>query len=101
MQPNCRNWMTSVELDGLSVLLPCFYRGARIGIGSAAVVFRGRPQMKPYWINPGANGRLAIVPRPRGGDWLADDLHALRREGIDILVSLLTPSEVEELGLTN
>jgi Polymorphic toxin system, DSP-PTPase phosphatase len=55
--------------------------------------------MTIFWINPGANGRLAIVPRPRGDDWLADDLATIRRNGIDILVSLLTPAEIAELGL--
>lgn len=55
--------------------------------------------MTVFWINPGANGRLAIVPRPRGDEQLAEDLAALRRDGIDILVSLLTPPETAELGL--
>jgi protein-tyrosine phosphatase len=55
--------------------------------------------MPVFWINPGANGRLAIVPRPRGNEWLAEDLAAIRRDGIDILVSLLTQAEAEELGL--
>jgi protein-tyrosine phosphatase len=56
--------------------------------------------MAVFWINPGANGRLAIVPRPRGTEWLASDLSALRRDGIDILVSLLTKPEAAELGLS-
>jgi protein-tyrosine phosphatase len=55
--------------------------------------------MTVFWINPGANGRLAIVPRPRGSEWLRDDLSELRRGGIDILVSLLTRTEAAELGL--
>jgi Cyclin-dependent kinase inhibitor 3 (CDKN3) len=55
--------------------------------------------MTVFWINPGANGRLAIVPRPRGNDWLLDDLAAIRSDGIDILISLLTPAEATELGL--
>jgi hypothetical protein len=55
--------------------------------------------MTVFWINPGANGRLAIVPRPRGDEWLVDDLAAIRHDGIDILVSLLTRAEAAELGL--
>jgi protein tyrosine phosphatase (PTP) superfamily phosphohydrolase (DUF442 family) len=55
--------------------------------------------MTVFWINPGANGRLAIVPRPRGGERLVDDLAAIRHDGIDILVSLLTRAEAAELGL--
>jgi protein tyrosine phosphatase (PTP) superfamily phosphohydrolase (DUF442 family) len=39
------------------------------------------------------------VPRPRGAEWLASDLSGLRRDGIDILVSLLTKAEAAELGL--
>lgn len=56
--------------------------------------------MAVFWINPGANGRLAIVPRPRGAEWLASDLSALRRDGIDILVSMLTKAEAADLGLS-
>jgi len=42
---------------------------------------------------------LAVVTRPRGGDWLADDLVRLRQSGIDALVSCLTPIEETELAL--
>jgi protein-tyrosine phosphatase len=59
--------------------------------------------MKPdiYWIPQKHSGRLAIMPRPRSGDWLADELKAWRIEGIDVVVSLLTSLEVMELELTN
>lgn len=54
--------------------------------------------MNPYWIN--ANGlRVAIVPRPRGWDWLRDDINSLPAAGINVLVSALTPPEIDELGL--
>jgi protein-tyrosine phosphatase len=39
------------------------------------------------------------MARPRGGDWLADELHALANTGTDILVSLLTDAELIELDL--
>jgi protein-tyrosine phosphatase len=52
-----------------------------------------------YWIQDGQPPRLAIVPRPRGDDWLRDDLADLRAGGIDILVSFLPAFEAEELGL--
>jgi hypothetical protein len=45
-------------------------------------------------------GRLVIVPRPRGGDWLADEVAAWRRLGVEIAVSLLTPDELDALDLT-
>lgn len=43
--------------------------------------------------------RIAIVARPRGGDWLCDEVSALARAGIDVLVSMLTVEETNELGL--
>src|SRR5262245_59392487 len=44
-------------------------------------------------------GRLAIMPRPRAGDWLEDEAASWRRQGLDIVVSLLEDAEVAELGL--
>lgn len=57
--------------------------------------------MLPIYYVPLADreGRLAIVPRPRGGDWLTDDLSAFARTGVHVLVSLLEPEEQRELGL--
>lgn len=39
------------------------------------------------------------MARPRGGDWLPDEIKDLRKSDVDILVSLLTPAEVDELDL--
>jgi hypothetical protein len=44
-------------------------------------------------------GRLAVIPRPRGGDWLEDEAKAWRRNGIDLVVSLLENEEAEQLDL--
>ncbi len=44
-------------------------------------------------------GRLAIMPRPRGGDWLGDEIQSWRRSGVDVVLSLLTPDERAELSL--
>ena len=44
-------------------------------------------------------GRLAISARPRGGDWLEDELKGWRQAGFDIIVSLLTPDEADEMEL--
>ncbi|MBV8115788.1 MAG: dual specificity protein phosphatase family protein [Silvibacterium sp.] len=52
-----------------------------------------------YWIRHDDLRRLAIVARPRGDDWLEDDLANLKRGGIDVLISLLTPDEAADLGL--
>lgn len=53
-----------------------------------------------YWIQDRQRPRLAIVPRPRGSDWLRDDLLQLREAGIDVLVSLLSDHEAWALGLS-
>src|SRR5439155_416055 len=42
---------------------------------------------------------LAIMARPRAGDWLEDAIARWRDAGIDIVVSLLEPAEIAELGL--
>lgn len=55
--------------------------------------------MKIYWILAQQSARLGICERPRGGDWLADDLASLQLQAVDGLVSLLTPPEIGELGL--
>jgi protein-tyrosine phosphatase len=39
------------------------------------------------------------MARPRGGDWLEDEMSALRAAGADVLVCGLTPAELDELGL--
>jgi protein-tyrosine phosphatase len=53
-----------------------------------------------YWIEGPWAGRFAIVPRPRGGDWLADEVQAWQHAGLDTIVSLLTPDEVADLDLS-
>ncbi len=56
--------------------------------------------MNPLWIETGNKLRLAIVPRPRGGDWLEDEALSMKNAGIDILVSMLRAEEEAELGLS-
>lgn len=52
-----------------------------------------------YWIGSVKSGRIAIMPRPRGGDWLADEAASLRADGVDVVVSCLTHEECRELDL--
>jgi predicted protein tyrosine phosphatase len=52
-----------------------------------------------YWIEGPWAGRFAIVPRPRGGDWLEDEVQAWKDAGFDRVVSLLMPDEVADLDL--
>ena len=52
-----------------------------------------------YWIHGSWPGRLAIVARPRGGDWLEAESRSWARSGLDVIVSLLTSEEAAEFGL--
>jgi protein-tyrosine phosphatase len=52
-----------------------------------------------FWIDGNPPPGLAIVARPRGTDWLDDEMLQLKRGGIDTLVSLLEKREAEWLGL--
>jgi protein-tyrosine phosphatase len=52
-----------------------------------------------FWIPGPWRGKLGIVPRPRGGDWLVDETNAWREAGIDVVVSLLEPDEEAKLIL--
>jgi len=54
---------------------------------------------KLYWTSGPWPGKLALAARPRGGDWLEDELKSWRAAGIDLVLSLLTPEEAGELGL--
>ncbi|HEX4610520.1 MAG TPA: hypothetical protein VH092_20190 [Urbifossiella sp.] len=52
-----------------------------------------------YWIACD-QGRLGVMPRPRGGDWLDDEVRALCEQGVNVLASLVTTEEAEELDLS-
>jgi protein-tyrosine phosphatase len=52
-----------------------------------------------FWIEGNPPVTLAVVLRPRGGELLQDELHMIRRGGIDTLVSLLEEDEAAWLGL--
>lgn len=55
--------------------------------------------MRIYWIDILKKGKLGIMARPRGNDWLEDEIRKLAHHGVDLLVSLLEESEVYELEL--
>lgn len=48
-----------------------------------------------YWITD----FLAIMPRPRGNDWLEDEIISYKNYGVDVVVSLLETSEIDELEI--
>jgi protein-tyrosine phosphatase len=41
------------------------------------------------------------MARPRGGDWLEDEMASLREAGVDVLVCMLMTSELRELELAD
>lgn len=52
-----------------------------------------------FWIPGPWRGRLAVVTRPRGGDWLEDEAGGWKRAGLDLVVSLLESHEAADLEL--
>jgi len=42
---------------------------------------------------------LAIMAKPRSGDWLEDEIYGLSTLGVNVVVSLLDVGEILELGL--
>jgi len=52
-----------------------------------------------YWISEVEKGRLGTMPRPRGGDWLKDEISSWAGSGIDVVVSLLERQEIAELDI--
>jgi protein tyrosine phosphatase (PTP) superfamily phosphohydrolase (DUF442 family) len=46
-------------------------------------------------------GRLSTMARPRGGEWLDEEMASLRELGVDMIVCLLTGGERRELELTD
>jgi protein-tyrosine phosphatase len=54
-----------------------------------------------HWVQGPWVGKLAVMPRPRGGDWLEDDVRSWRRCGVDVVASLLTPDEIADFTLAD
>jgi len=52
-----------------------------------------------YTVAHDGPGRLSVLARPRGGEWLPDEVQGWRAVGVDVVVSLLTPAECAELDL--
>jgi protein-tyrosine phosphatase len=52
-----------------------------------------------FWIPGPWPGRLAVAARPRGGDWLKDEINAWRKAGLNAIVSLLDTNEAKQLNL--
>jgi protein-tyrosine phosphatase len=52
-----------------------------------------------YSVKRTGSGRLSTMARPRGNDWLPDEMNGLREAGADVLVSMLTSDEANDLDL--
>jgi protein-tyrosine phosphatase len=56
-------------------------------------------ETKAYSIQGPWQGTLAVTARPRGGEWLDDEIAAWKRAAVHTVVSLLTPEEHADLDL--
>ena len=56
-----------------------------------------RPEL--HWVQGIDPHRLALMPRPRGGEWLADEVASWHGASVNTVVSLLEAREVRELDL--
>jgi protein-tyrosine phosphatase len=56
---------------------------------------------KLYWIAGPWPGKLAMAARPRGGNWLENEMRDWQSAGVNTVLSLLTPEEEEDLDLTS
>lgn len=52
-----------------------------------------------YWTQENFPGQIALVPRPRGGDWLEDEVRAWKNAGLNVIVSMLESEEIYSFGL--
>jgi Protein-tyrosine phosphatase len=52
-----------------------------------------------YWIRDIEPSRLAIMARPRGGEWLEEEVSGWKSLGIRVVASLLHAYEADELGI--
>ena len=69
--------------------------------GGENIAFKAGRNMRPdlFTISRGGRGRLSTMTRPRGGDWLTDELDDLAMAGVSVMVSLLSDAEAAELDL--
>jgi len=52
-----------------------------------------------FWIPGPWRGKLAVASRPRGGDWLDDEINGWRKAGLNVVVSLLEKDEAAQFEL--
>ena len=55
---------------------------------------------KIYWLHQFENSaKLGIMARPRGNDWLEEEIIHFKKQKVGVIVSLLESDEIYELGL--
>ncbi len=52
-----------------------------------------------FWTREKYPGRIALVPRPRGGEWLEDEAAAWSEAGLNVIVSMLEAEEISSFEL--
>jgi protein-tyrosine phosphatase len=52
-----------------------------------------------FWVKEHEYPSVGIMPGPKGGPLLAEEISSFRNQGVDVLVSLLTEEEIEAVGL--
>ena len=52
-----------------------------------------------YWLHGPWKGKLGLAARPRGGEWLQDEVAEWKGAGIGAVLSLLTAEEEKEFDL--
>jgi len=52
-----------------------------------------------FWTKEKYPGRIALVARPRGGDWLEDEAAAWSDAGLDVIISMLDAEETRTFEL--
>jgi protein tyrosine phosphatase (PTP) superfamily phosphohydrolase (DUF442 family) len=59
--------------------------------------------MRPtlFTVDPPSPGLISTMAKPRGGDWLTEEMAALHAAGVGIVVCALTAAELDEVGLTD
>ena len=54
---------------------------------------------KLHWVDGPWPGKLALAARPRGGEWLEDEITSWRQARVDTVFSLLTHEEEQDLDI--
>ncbi|MFT5157571.1 MAG: protein-tyrosine phosphatase [Bacteroidia bacterium] len=73
-----------------------------INRGVVAHQKNGQRHMRIYWINELRKpGKLGIMPRPKGGEWLSDEIKSLVQRNISTVVSHLETIEEIELDISS